>query len=45
MAIRVYALYQNSRLILILLLTIWLPVVAFGCVRVLPCGYDGVSDG
>ena len=36
MATRVYVLYQNSRLVLISLITLWLGVTTVGCVRVSP---------
>ena len=36
MAMRVYALYQNSRLILWLIMAVWLAAIAVGCVRVFP---------
>ena len=43
MATRVYALYQNSRLVLIFLITLWLGVITVGCVRVTSTHYY-VSD-
>jgi len=36
MATRVYALYQNSRLVLITLIMLLLGVITVGCVRVSP---------
>jgi len=35
MTIRVYALYQRSRLVLIPLLVLWVGALVVGCVRVL----------
>jgi len=35
MAMRVYAIYGNSRRVLISIMALWLGVLALGCVRVL----------
>ena len=35
MAMRVYALYGNSRLALISIMALWVSVITIGCVRVL----------